>query len=293
MSNQKGKSRALGKGIDALFGDIGLEASEEELTVRELSLADIDRNDDQPRKRFDQEELERLAESIASVGVIQPISVYRNGGRYTIIAGERRWRAARIAGLKSIPALVRDFDRVRRMEVALIENLQREDLNPVEEAMGIRHLMEECGLTQDAASKRIGRSRPAVANLLRLLTLPESVQSMLRLGEITEGHARALVSLATPREQEQLAMSIVERGMTVRQTEEAVRRAAAKEEPVPAAKETPVDENIATIEEAARRAFGTKVTIDGSIQRGKITIHYFSQEDLERIYAVLGGEEGK
>jgi ParB family chromosome partitioning protein len=280
----------LGKGIDALFGDISLSARPEEDVVRELSLTDIDPNREQPRKRFDQEEMERLADSIASVGVIQPITVHQENGRYTIIAGERRWRAARIAGLKTIPALVRDWDRVRRMEVALIENLQRQDLNPVEEALGIRHLMEECGLTQEATAKRLGRSRPAIANLLRLLSLPESVLSMLRLGELSEGHARAIAGLDTAREQEQLAMAVLERGMTVRQTEEAVRRAAQpageKDRPSKAR-----DESAAMVEEAARRAFGTKVTVDGDAQRGKITIHYYSREDLERIYAARGGEE--
>lgn len=285
-----GKGKALGKGIDALFGDIGLDGSAEEAVVLELPLADIDPNREQPRKRFDQEELERLAESIASVGVIQPIAVYPSGGRFTIVAGERRWRAARIAGLKTIPALVRDYDRVRRMEVALIENLQREDLNAIEEAQGIRRLMEECGLTQEAAAKRLGKSRPAIANLLRLLALPEAVQSMVRLGEIAEGHARALLALPTAREQEQMAATVAERGMTVRQAEEAVRRATAgeRERKSPA----PADESVAAVEEAARRAFGTKVSVEGDAQRGRITIHYFSREDLERIYAALGGGDG-
>ncbi len=285
MSNK----RALGKGIDALFGDIGLETKAEENIVREIPLADIDPNREQPRKRFEQEELERLADSIAAVGVIQPITVYQTGPRFTIIAGERRWRAARIAGLKTIPALVRDFDRVRRMEVALIENLQRQDLNPVEEALGIRTLMEECGLTQEAAAKRLGRSRPAIANLLRLLALPESVLTMLRLGELTEGHARAIAGLGTEREQEQMAMAVLERGMTVRQTEDAVRRTSIKAIELPEKLPTVPDESVRAVEEAARRTFGTKVTVEGDAARGRITIHYYTQEDLERIYAALGG----
>ncbi len=287
MSNK----RALGKGIDALFGDIGLAEKADENVLHELPLGQIDPNREQPRKRFDQEELERLADSIAAVGVIQPITVYQEGDRYTIIAGERRWRAARLAGLKTIPALVRDIDRVRRMEIALIENLQRQDLNPIEAAVGVRALMEECGLTQEAASKRLGRSRPAIANLLRLLALPESVQAMLRLGELTEGHARAIAGLENAREQEQMAMNALERNMTVRQTEEAVRRAASKEESPVQIVPKQQDESVTAVEEALRRAFGTKVAIEGSVKQGRITVHYYSREDLERIYAAIGGSE--
>jgi ParB family chromosome partitioning protein len=169
--------RALGKGIDVLFGDLGLEQpAAEELVVREIPLMEIDPNLEQPRKRFDQEGLEQLAQSIKEVGVIQPIAVYDNKGRYTIIAGERRWRAARVAGLTTIPALVKKLDRVQRMEIALIENIQREDLNPIETAAAISRLMEECGLTQEAVALKLGRSRSSVANLLRLLTLPEPLQ---------------------------------------------------------------------------------------------------------------------
>lgn len=279
--------RALGKGIDALFGDMNYPAEPQENMVIEIPLAQIDPNREQPRKRFDQEALQQLADSMQSVGVIQPITVYaEDGGRYVIIAGERRWRAARLAGLKTIPAMVRDLDRIRRMEVALIENLQRTDLNPVEEALGIRHLMEECGLTQEQASKRLGRSRSAIANLLRLLSLPEAIQDLLRQGQLTEGHARAIAGLPEGAMQEELAQEVIERGMTVRQTEEAVRRLLepAQERKRP---ERVVSEGMSVVEEAARRAFGTKVKVEGSEERGKLVIQYFNRDDLDRIYSQL------
>ena len=197
----------LGRGLDALLGDFsddlgtaGAETSRPEPAadgeaVLSVSLADIDPNRDQPRRRFDEAALEELADSIRAVGVLQPILCAKNGDRYTIIAGERRWRAARMAGLLEIPVIVRDWDETRRLEAALVENLQRDDLNPVEEAQGVQRLMDECGLTQEQTAERLGRSRPAVANLLRLLTLPVSIQDMLRDGRLSAGHARALVPL--------------------------------------------------------------------------------------------------
>lgn len=286
MSNKKG----LGKGIDALFGSMGYEEEEiHENQVVELPLTQIDPNREQPRKRFDQEALRQLADSMQSVGVIQPITVYAQGeeGRYTIIAGERRWRAARLAGLKTIPALVRDMDRVRRMEITLIENLQRSDLNPIEEAEGIRQLMEECGLTQENAAKRVGRSRPAVANLLRLLALPEAVLEHLRQGTITEGHGRAIAGVEDAQEQEKLAAQVIALGLTVRQTEEAAKKVGQPEKEIAPKPEKVVDEGMQAVIDLARDAFGTKVKLEGSQEKGRLVVEYFSRDDLERIYALL------
>jgi len=229
--------RGLGRGLGALLGDVVDEAPAREPAqerpaeptakrapaapvdeVRMLPIRLIDPNREQPRRSFDEEALKELAASIRAVGVIQPIIVQPNGERFTIIAGERRYRASRLADLTEIPAIVRDWDEQRRLEAALIENLQRDDLNPVEEAMGIRKLMDEAGLTQEKVSERLGKSRPAVANLLRLLTLPESVKQLLVEGKLSAGHARALVTV-DPRRQVQLANLAVQQGWSVRQLE--------------------------------------------------------------------------
>ena len=193
----KKPQRGLGRGLGALLGEDVVSPAEEKAAdeVLNLEIRLIDPNREQPRRDFDEEALQELAASIQAVGVIQPIIVCREGERYTIVAGERRYRAARLAGLEQIPAIVRDWEKQTRLEAALIENLQRDDLNPVEEAMGVKKFMEETGLTQEQAAQRLGKSRPAVANLLRLLTLPESVIRMLREGKLTAGHARALVGL--------------------------------------------------------------------------------------------------
>ena len=179
------KKTGLGRGLDAL-----LPQSDDFLdtTVREIPIADIDPNLSQPRKEFDKDSLEQLAESIRQAGILQPILVVENGTRYRIIAGERRYRAARIAGLETIPCIARSLTEEQQMEAALIENLQREDLNPIEEAQAIRNLIQQCGYTQEEAAKRLGKSRPAVANLLRLLTLPESILNMVVVGELSAGH---------------------------------------------------------------------------------------------------------
>lgn len=284
--------KGLGKGIDALFGDMPSAADELKNRVLDLELDLIDPNKEQPRKRFDQNELENLAESMRSVGVIQPITVAESNGRYMIIAGERRWRAAKLAGLQSIPALVRDLDKIRRLEIALIENLQREDLNPIEEALGIRHLMEECGLTQDAAAKRIGKSRPAVANLLRLLNLPEPVMDLVREEKISEGHARAIAGLGSPMQQIDLAHDVIQRGMNVRQCEDAVRRITQPQKgnsPQPDAESA---ESLRMLEDAARKAYGVRVAAQGSMERGALTIYYNSREELDRIYLSLQQQAG-
>jgi len=282
------KKNNLGKGLGVLFqGNALLDDGDSppvENAVLELPLGSIDPNREQPRKRFDEEALRQLAESIQQSGVIQPIIVYPDGNRYTIVAGERRWRAARLAGLDVIPAIVRDYDRVKQMEVALVENIQRENLNPLEEASAVHRLMEECGLTQESVSQRIGRSRPAVANLLRLLSLPEPVQDLVRLGSLTAGHGRALAGMDDSSRQRILAESAVRQGWSVRQMEAAAQRPMRKPPKRPG-QERPVE--LADLEDTLRRALGMRASVVGSQSKGRIVLSYGSMEELENLLAVL------
>ena len=279
--------RGLGRGLDALWG---ADAQEEQTTghidaVMQLPITKIDVNPGQPRRTFDEKALMELAESIRSVGVIQPIVVAQRSGRYTIIAGERRYRAARLAGLKELPAIVRDWDEAARLEAALIENLQREDLNPIEEALGVKNLMEQCGYTQERAAERLGKSRPAVANLLRLLTLDERVIEMVRAGQLSAGHARALVTVSKER-QVKLAELTVQQGFSVRQLEricaqpEPEKKSAPEEKPVRAGE-------LNDLERMAREVFGTRAKIEGDEDKGRLILNYYSQDDLQRIWEIL------
>ena len=279
--------RGLGRGLGALLGDAAQGAGEgAQDEVRLLKLTQIDPNRDQPRADFDESALQELAASIRAVGVLQPILVRRTGERYQIIAGERRYRASRLAGLEEIPAIVRDWDEQKRLEAALVENLQRDDLNPVEEAVGVKRLMEAANLTQERVAERIGKSRPAVANLLRLLTLPEEVQKMLVDGRLTAGHARALVTVE-PARQVQLANLTVQQGWSVRQLERICAQGA---RPAPKPKPRP-DRELVQLEDMASRLFGTRAKIDGDRNRGRLVISYYSQDDLQRIWDVLDGGE--
>ncbi|MBQ6373033.1 MAG: ParB/RepB/Spo0J family partition protein [Clostridia bacterium] len=284
--------RGLGRGLGALLGDAAEpeqvqsapeRAGEPVDEVRSLSIRLIDPNRDQPRRSFDEEALKELASSIKAVGVIQPIIVQPSGDRFTIIAGERRYRASRMAGLEEIPAIVRDWDAQRRLEAALIENLQRDDLNPVEEAMGVRRLMDEAGLTQEAVAARLGKSRPAVANLLRLLTLPESVLKLLKAGQLSAGHARALVTV-DPKRQVQLANLAVQQGWSVRQLERICAQPVKEEVHKPRARR---DAQFVELESMARELFGTRVKLDGNADNGRITLYYYNADDLQRIWDVL------
>ena len=277
--------RGLGRGLGALLGDAAQGAGEgAQDEVRLLKLTQIDPNRDQPRADFDESALQELAASIRAVGILQPILVRRTGERYQIIAGERRYRASRLAGLEDIPAIVRDWDEQKRLEAALVENLQRDDLNPVEEAVGVKRLMEAANLTQERVAERIGKSRPAVANLLRLLTLPEEVQKMLVDGRLTAGHARALVTVE-PARQVQLANLTVQQGWSVRQLERICAQGA---RPAPKPKPRP-DRELVQLEDMASRLFGTRAKIDGDRNRGRLVISYYSQDDLQRIWDVLDG----
>lgn len=274
--------------MDALLGDYTQPTPE---GVQELDIHLIDTNAGQPRKDFDQEKLQELADSIRQHGVVQPILLRQNGERYVIVAGERRFRAARLAGLEKVPAIVKDLDEAQVMEVALIENLQREDLNPIEEAAAIRFLMQQHDLTQEEVSKRLSKSRPAIANSLRLLTLPEPVQAYLRNGKLQAGHARALAGLQDPEAQAVLADKIVGEGLSVRAAESLAREQGQK--PPRQKKEPPAtDPDLAAAEASLREWLGTKVSIQGSSQRGRIVIEYYNAELLQGIYDLLRGGEG-
>lgn len=289
--------RGLGRGLGALLGDAveteeTAKAPEEEKQVDEVRLIPIrliDPNREQPRKAFDESALAELAQSIRAVGVLQPIIVCRNGERYTIIAGERRYRASRLAEKDEIPAIVRDWDDQMRLEAGLIENLQRDNLNPIEEAMGVRRLMDETGMTQEQAAERLGKSRPALANLLRLLTLPDPVRQMLIDGKLSAGHGRALVTVDRKR-QLQLANLTVQQGWSVRQLERLCAQPVKEETRQPKPKR---DAQISKLEGMARELFGTRVKLDGDQNNGKITLYYYNADDLQRIWDVLemaGGE---
>ena len=282
-------ARGLGTGLGALLGD---EAMDEPQGGSYLPIEKIEPRADQPRSDFDQEALEELAESIRQHGMIQPVTVRKlDGGYYQIIAGERRWRAARMAGLREIPVRILDVDDQETAELALIENLQREDLNPVEEAQGYRALMDGYGLTQEKVAQRVGRSRPVIANALRLLNLPESVQEMLSSGELTLSHARAILELQSAADQETAAQQTVERGLSVRETTALVKKLASagkssKEKKDPRIAPDGVD-YMAQVEKELTDIMGRRVKIAAGSKRGKFEIEYYDREDFERLYQVL------
>ena len=297
--NKKTAPHGLGRGLGALLGEIDdvtekVTNEEEQASdgVIEVSLSDIDVNREQPRKSFDEAELNELADSIKSVGVIQPIVLAKRNGRYTIIVGERRFRASRMAGKTTIPAIIRDYDELTRLKTALIENLQRSDLNPIEEAAGVKTLMDKCGCTQEEIAPIVGKSRPAVANSLRLLNLPESVKTLLINGSLSAGHGRALVSVS-PARQEKLANLTVQQGWSVRQLERICAQPEKEEEPDKPKKKQPKTPEIKQLEKMARDAFGVRAKIDGDENKGKLIVTYSSAEELEGIWNVLGSINGE
>ncbi|MDR1569674.1 MAG: ParB/RepB/Spo0J family partition protein [Oscillospiraceae bacterium] len=275
------KPKGLGRGLDALLSDVSEENSN---NIREIPLGDIDPNRDQPRKQFEPEALRQLADSIAQAGIIQPIIVCPTDGRYQIVAGERRWRAARLAGLTVIPAIIREADTIGRMEIALIENLQREDLNPMEEALAIRALMDECGLTQESVSQRLGRSRSAIANQLRLLTLPAPIQELVAGGKLSAGHARTLAALDNRTRQIALAQRAIDEGWSVRMLEQELSK---KEQPARVAVNKTPPPEFERIASNARETFGLRVQVSGSLKKGRIVLRYDRPEELEHFYSLL------
>ena len=280
----------LGRGLNALLGDPDLQPQGEGSVS--LPISQVEPGLNQPRKRFDQEALADLTESIRTHGIIQPLTVRRlASGYYQIIAGERRWRAAKAAGLAEVPAVIIEADDRKVMELGLIENLQREDLNPAEEARGYRVLMEEYGLTQEQVAERMGKSRPAITNTLRLLSLAEEVLTMLEEGVLSAGHARALLPLPTPKLQLEAAKKVVSEGLSVRQTESLV-KALQKEK-----KEKPklTDEIALYLGEAEKNLsghLGRKVKINHKGKKGRIELEYYNVQDLEALLASLDAMAG-
>ena len=289
------KKGGLGKGLEALFGDnlaapVSPDAPAPQTAEAAASSApqllpivDIDPNRYQPRQEFDPEALQELSQSIATHGVLQPVLVTPREGRYMLVAGERRWRAARLAGLTELPALILEMDDKAAAEAALVENLQRSDLNALEEAEGIAHLMSSFSLTQQQAAERLGRSRPAIANSLRLLQLPQELQQWVRDGRLSSGHARCLAGVKDAQQQRILAQWTVERGLSVRQLEELARKPFPSA-PRKAAPSGPPSPEFAELEDLLRQMMGTKVEVKGSVEKGKIVLEYYSREDLERLY---------
>ncbi len=283
----------LGRGLDALLDpltDISMEEEEKKGSVLEVNVRDIDTNRDQPRKSFDTDALNELAASIQQHGIVQPLIVKKNGSRYTIIAGERRFRAARIAGLQQVPVITVDYNEEKMREVALIENIQRENLNPIEEAAAIKFLMQQHDMTQEEVSERIGKSRPAVANSLRLLNLPENVLEMVKDGRLSAGHGRAIAGVSGKEKQTLLAEESIRMGYSVRSLESRIKNLeSGKVKKTATKKEGAQTPALADAEKNFREKLSTKVKITGDEKKGKITIEYFSKEDLQHIYDCIIG----
>ncbi len=282
MAVQKG----LGRGLGALLSDYNQEP-EEETGLKNLPLQKVEPNPDQPRRDFNEEELQALAESIGTHGILQPLTVRElPNGYYQIIAGERRWRAARMAGLQEVPVLVIEADDRKAMELALIENLQRQDLNPVEEAFGYQSLLSDYGLTQEEAAKRVGKSRPAVANALRLLGLEDELLELVRSGKLSPGHARAVLTVKDPRKRREAAQKITALDLSVRQAEMLCRNLSRDAEPKPEPQVLKVD-YVAECEKTLSRRLGRGVKIVSGKRKGRFELEFYGPEDLQRLYEAL------
>lgn len=281
------KTHGLGRGLDSLLPGFDLDTEESGLSIKEIPVGDIDPNPEQPRRTFNKESISQLAQSIRDQGVLQPLLVVpRDNGRYRIIAGERRYRASREAGLETVPCVVRDMDLLQQMEVALIENLQREDLNPMDAAQGIKALMQQCGYTQEKVASRLGKSRPAVANLLRLLTLPESVAVLVREGKLSAGHARVLAGLSKDADKIRLAEKTLAEGLSVRQLEQL----AGEEKSKPATRRRTVirlSPELKGLQETLLERTGMKTVLSGTEEKGRIVLQYSSRAELENLFELL------
>ena len=278
------KKSGLGKGLDAIFAENGTEESNR--SAEELKLSDLEPNRGQPRKDFDDETLAELADSISQHGLLQPLLVRPIfGGGYQIVAGERRWRAARMAGLTTVPAIIRELDDEQVMEIALIENLQREDLSPLEEAMGYQSLMDSYDMTQEEVAKIVGKSRSAVANVLRLLKLPEEVQALIRSGQVSAGHGRALLSFPDDAEKIAVAKRVIEEDLSVREVE----RLAQKANEVPKKKDVKPRgiPYFNEVELSLHDYLGRKVRVNGDEKKGTLQIEFYGQEDLSELIRKL------
>ena len=282
--------RALGRGLSALLSDKPATTSEE---MVEIDLDLIEPNNFQPRTNFDEERLEQLAQSIRANGIIQPLLVRRlSADRYQLVAGERRWRAAQRAGLPRVPCVIKEIPEDKMLELALIENIQRQELNAIEEAQAYKRLIETLGLTQEMVAQRVGRDRTFITNYLRLLRLPDDIQRMVEVEQISMGHARALLGVDEPEIQRKLAKEVSEKGLSVRQTERAIKRIVEGEETetVTTIKEDP---NFKAAEDKLRRKLSSKVHIlvNQKTNGGKIEIEFFDTNDLNRVYEIIMGKE--
>jgi ParB family chromosome partitioning protein len=281
MASNKG----LGKGLGALLGDFSEEPLEAS-AYRELPIYKVEPNPDQPRRDFDEEELQALSNSISVHGVIQPLTVREMpNGYYQIIAGERRWRAARMAGLSDIPVVIIEADDRKAMELALIENLQRQDLNPVEEALGYQTLMQDYGLTQEDTAKQVGKSRPAVANALRLLSLSPDLLALVRSGQLSAGHARAVLSLKSEKAQKEAAQKIITLGLSVRQAELLCKNM--DREPIPKKEVALAVDYVAECEKNLSKHLGRGVKIINGKRKGRFELEFYGQEDLQALLDAL------
>ena len=279
------KQKGLGRGLGALIDDFSASGVSDSVTS--LPLQKVEPNPRQPRRVFDEEELQSLADSIAEHGIVQPLAVRDEGnGYYMIIAGERRWRAARLAGLQEVPVVVLDADDRTVMELALVENLQRQDLNPMEEAEGYRVLMEEYGLTQEQTADRVGKSRSAVANALRLLALPDEVRELVENGALTAGHARAILSLPSEKLQRAAAQKILALRLSVRQAEAMCKRMGAEAKPEKPKSVLTVD-YVGECEKALTKQLSRKVRIVNGKRKGRFELEFYGQDDLQRLYDAL------
>lgn len=287
-------ARGLGKGLDSLIPNTIGEAKEKKESKEKVEnknpetmvkLSMVEPNGEQPRKNFDEDSLLELAESIKQFGLLQPIIVQDRKNHYEIIAGERRWRAAKMAGLREIPAIVRTYEKQKAAEVAMLENLQREDLNPIEEAEGYKNLMENFGLTQESLSRSLGKSRSAIANSVRILSLPQNIIDMVRNGLISEGHARTLLSIEDDAEKQRLAEEIINGKLSVRDTEKI---AGEKKTAKKIAEKKEISPEIKEMEKRLSDNFGSKVKIITGRKKGKIEIEYYGNDDFTRIMEKLG-----
>jgi ParB family chromosome partitioning protein len=280
------KKSGLGRGLSSLLYE---EIKADTGVVIELSIFDVEPNPDQPRKQFDESSLKSLSESISEVGVLSPILVRKkDNGLYEIIAGERRWRASKLAGKKKIPAIVRNYENKEVMEIALIENLQREDLNPYEEAIGYQVLRDDFNLTQEDISKKVCKSRSTIANILRILKLPEFVLTEVKKGTVSTGHTKALNSLESDELKKLLLFEIVKNGISVREAEEHAKRLSQKKRTTIIKRQFKKDPNMLQIENSLTKKLGTKVQIKSGKIKSKIEIEYYSEKDLQRIIDTLG-----
>ncbi len=289
------KKKGLGKGLDALFANT--EINTKEITISNtaenvengisyININDIKPNEGQPRKTFDEEKIGELADSIQEHGLIQPIVLRKADKGYEIVAGERRWRACRKAGLKEVPCIIKELTDEENMLIAIIENMQREDLNPIEEAEGLNQMIVTYGLTQAEVSKSVGKSRPYITNALRLLKLPEEVRNMVSNGELSSGHARAIAGVSGKAAQIKIAEKIVKEGLSVRDTEKLIKEADAPAKR-PAKRKAEKNADVKRVEDDLKAVLGTRVNLAQSGKKGKIEIEYYSREELERLIELL------